>query len=435
MRCVLGVGTFGDEEGCRPPTEEGLSYLLGIANQVTVAASRLRFVEQSRVQERARRALENRLAQMQRIESVGILAGGVAHDFNNLLTVILSGAMLAADEDDPEDRKRDLEIVIEAARRGQEVTRQLLAMSRSRPLVTSTVEPDERIGALVPLLRRVIPEMVTIELRAGADHERVEADPAQLDQVVMNLALNARDAMPEGGRLRIATRVVTVDDAFVTAHPWAVPGRYVEITVADDGTGMPSDVLERIFEPFFTTKGPRTGTGLGLTVALGIVKQHGGLLHCEGTPDRGTTFTIHWPVASRVGSGLTLSPDGPVLGGSESILLAEDDAAVGGVVRRILERAGYTVSVVPDGPTACATLASDAYDLAIFDVIMPGMSVVELVERAAELRPGLRILLASGYTAEAQVAELLREGKHTLLAKPFDPEQLLRAVRRRLDRP
>ena len=286
MRCVLGVGTFGDEEGCRPPTEEGLSYLLGIANQVTVAASRLRFVEQSRVQERARRALENRLAQMQRIESVGILAGGVAHDFNNLLTVILSGAMLAADEDDPEDRKRDLEIVIEAARRGQEVTRQLLAMSRSRPLVTSTVEPDERIGALVPLLRRVIPEMVTIELRAGADHERVEADPAQLDQVVMNLALNARDAMPEGGRLRIATRVVTVDDAFVTAHPWAVPGRYVEITVADDGTGMPSDVLERIFEPFFTTKGPRTGTGLGLTVALGIVKQHGGLLHCESTPDQ-----------------------------------------------------------------------------------------------------------------------------------------------------
>jgi len=431
---ALGVGTFGDE-GCRPPSAEELEYLVQLSDQVAVAANRIRYLEQSRINDRERRALETRIAQIQRLESVGELAGGVAHDFNNLLTVVLSSALMAKEAGTQEDLHADLDAVIEAARRGQALTQQLLAMSRAQPLSVVSISPNARVAALVPLLTRMIPETIAVDFIPHHHDGYVEADPTQFDQVLMNLAINARDAMPNGGRLTIEIEHVVVNGAFRATHPWAKPGRYVLITVTDDGVGMPPEVVGRVFEPFFTTKQDRAGTGLGLSVAHGIVRQHGGLLHCYSEPGVGTTFKIYWPISERSAADVGPKLEGPVRGGTESILVAEDDTAVAGVARRILEGAGYSVAVVNSGHAACDTAATEAFDLVLLDVVMPGLSAHEVIAELNRTRPGLRILLASGYTADTNVGELVRQSSIQLLRKPYDPDQLLRAVRRRLERP
>jgi signal transduction histidine kinase len=431
---ALGVGTFGDE-GCRAPTAGELEYLVELANQVAVAANRIRYLEQSRINDRERRALEARIAQIQRLESVGELAGGVAHDFNNLLTVVLSSALMAKEATSEEERQADLDAVIEAARRGHALTQQLLAMSRAQPLSVVSMSPNARVAALVPLLTRMIPEHITVDFIPHHHDGHVEADPTQFDQVLMNLAINARDAMPNGGRLTIEIEHVVVNGAFRATHPWAKPGRYVLMTVTDDGVGMPPDVVSRAFEPFFTTKEERAGTGLGLSVAHGIVRQHGGLLHCYSEPGVGTTFKIYWPISERSAADVGPKLEGPVRGGTESILVAEDDTAVAGVARRILEGAGYSVAVVNSGRAACDTAATEAFDLVLLDVVMPGLAAHEVIAELNRTRPGLRILLASGYTADTNVGELVRRSSIQLLSKPYDPDQLLRAVRRRLERP
>jgi signal transduction histidine kinase len=430
----LGVGSFGDE-GCLPPTPAALEYLTGMANQVSVAASRIRFVEQSRAQERSQRTLEGRIAQMQRLESVGELAGGVAHDFNNLLTVILSSAGMARSADDASERDENLAAIIEAAERGQSLTRQLLAMSRSQTLELRAISPSSRIQGLLPLMRRVFPATITIDVIPHHSDANIEADPTQFDQVIMNLGINARDAMPQGGRLTLELEQVVINGAFRATHPWAVPGRYVLISVTDDGIGMTPEVVARVFEPAFTTKSPRRGTGLGLSVAYGIVRQHGGLLHCYSEPGVGTTFKIYWPVSERSAADVGNKLTGPIRGGDEHILVAEDDAAVAAVVHRILERAGYRVSLVHDGAAACEAVAHNQFDLVLLDVIMPGLPTPEVLARITASRPGVRVMLTSGYTADTNVAALLRERGLQLLNKPYSPDELLRAVRRRLDQP
>jgi signal transduction histidine kinase len=431
---VFGCGTFGDE-GCRPPSGGELDYLIAMASQISVAAGRIRFLEERSRAQDEKQTLERRLFQMQKLESLGMLAGGIAHDFNNLLMVILSGASLAEEALPNHEGRGDLRVVIEAAERGRDLTRQLLALSRSQELNLKPLDMNERLQALVQLLKRVLPETIAVDLIPGARLPLVDADASQLDQVFMNLCINARDAMPSGGRLTIETEQVVINGAYAATHPWAQPGRYVLITVTDTGVGMSRDILERIFEPFFTTKREQQGTGLGLAVCYGIVRQHGGMLNCYSEVNVGTTFKVYLPVLSRPVRDVGNKLQGAVGSGNERILVAEDDPSVRLVVKRILERAGYTVVAVENGEAACQRAAAESFDLVLLDVVMPGMTCQAALERLQALLPGARFLLSSGYTAETNLAALLTGSAHELLHKPYDPDRLLRTVRRILDAP
>jgi CheY-like chemotaxis protein len=307
-------------------------------------------------------------------------------------------------------------------------------MSRSQELDLRSVDVNVRLEQLMVLLKRVLPETITVDLILGATVPPVRADATQLDQIFMNLCINSRDAMPNGGRLTIETEQVLINGEYAAVHPWAKKGRYILVTVTDTGTGMPSDVVERVFEPFFTTKGPQAGTGLGLAVAYGIVRQHGGMMHCYSEVGVGTSFKVYLPalehLASSVGTKLTLiAPSG-----TERILLAEDDAGVRSVAVKILKKAGYDVTAVENGDAACRAVAKEEFHLVILDVVMPGMACTETVARIQALKPGTRVLLASGYTGGAQIFDSTRHVPLELLMKPYDPDRLLRGVRNMLDR-
>ncbi len=430
---ALGLGTFGDE-GCRAPTDEMLSHLMGIASIVSLTVNRLLVEERSRRAERERREIDRRLARLQRLETVGVLAGSVAHDFNNLLTVVLASTSLARAAETLDDVRVELEAIDEVATRGQSLTRQLLAMSRAQALSLVDLDVSALLHDLVPLLRRVIPPSITIDLIAPERETFIEADRTQIDQVVMNLCLNARDAMPDGGKLTIESEVVLVNGAYRETHPWAKPGRYVLVSVSDTGEGISKENLDRIFDPFFTTKGEHAGTGLGLSVAHGIVQQHGGMLHCYSEEGLGTTFKVYLPLLARAARAVGSKLEGRVCGGNERVLVADDDAAVRGVVRRLLERAGYEVTVVPDGAEVLRILAQEAFDLLLLDVVMPGSTCAETLSKVRTLQPRTRVVLASGYTADANLSALLSDRGIPLLRKPYDPDGLLRALRAELDR-
>ncbi len=429
---AFGMGTFADE-GCRPPTPGDLEQLIGMAAQLAVAAGRIRFLEERDRNEHGRLELERRLFQVQKLESVGLLAGGIAHDFNNLLTVILTGAKLLGDAVTGDESLADAEAVIAAAERGRDLTRQLLAMSRSQPLDLTAIDLNDRLRQLIAMLKRLFTAEIEVDFIQGVRLPQVECDGSQVDQVFMNLCINARDAMPKGGRITIETEQVVVNSGYAKTHPWAKPGRYVMTTVTDTGTGMPQDVLERVFEPFYSTKQDRAGTGLGLAVAYGIVRQHGGMLHCYSEVGVGTTFKTYLPVLARAASDVGTKLMGAVPGGSERILVAEDDAAVRAVAERVLVRGGYDVVAVEHGEAACEEARKARFDLVVLDVVMPIMGGPEAMQRIRKLLPAARFILSSGYTAQATLTELTEAGAEDLLEKPYDPDRLLRAVRRVLD--
>jgi CheY-like chemotaxis protein len=306
-------------------------------------------------------------------------------------------------------------------------------MSRAQELRMGPVDVNARIAELHSLLRRVFPENIEMDLIPAHNLPFVEGDMSQLDQVFMNLCINGRDAMPNGGRLVVETEQVVINGNFALTHPWAKPGRYVLITVTDTGIGMTPDVAERVFEPFFTTKAPQAGTGLGLAVAHGIVSQHGGMLHCYSEPGRGAAFKVYLPVLTRLAIQVGKKVQSTAPRGDERVLLAEDDAAVRAVARRILEQGGYTVSEVGNGADACRLSEAEKFDLVILDVVMPGLSCRDVILRLRSRRPELPLLLASGYTAAAAINELTFDHTLTLLRKPYDPDDLLRQVRRVLD--
>jgi CheY-like chemotaxis protein len=323
--------------------------------------------------------------------------------------------------------------VITAATRARDLTRQLLAMSRTQDLELRPVDLHVQLGQLIELLRRVLPETIGIDFIPALNLPLIEGDASQLEQVFMNLCINARDAMPNGGRLTIESEQVLINAEYTEAHPWAKPGRYVLITITDNGKGIAPDVLERVFEPFLTNRDGQIGSGLGLAVAYGIVRQHNGMLHCYSEVGVGTTFKIYLPVytrmASAVGSKLSMIPRG-----SERIMVAEDDTAVRNVVVRILTRGGYEVTAVENGDAACRLAAQQSFDLVVLDVVMPGMTCQQTVERLRVLLPSARILLSSGYSAGANITALQEQTGLSLLRKPYDPDQLLRAIREALDK-
>jgi len=377
-----------------------------------------------------RKRLEDQLRQSQKMEVIGMLAGGIAHDFNNLLTAIGGYTELVLETLDGGDtRREDLQEVTKASQRATALTRQLLAVSRRQILQPTVLDVNGMVGDVQKLLRRTIPESIDLQLALGPV-DPVRADRGQLEQVVLNLAINAGDAMPQGGHLRLATATVDVDEAWAHRHAPMPAGRYVRLTVSDTGVGMPPETKARIFEPFFTTKERGKGTGLGLATVYGIVKQSEGFIWVDSEVGRGTTFDVYLPVVREsVAPSVQLPPVVEVKGGTQTILLAEDDGAVRRLARDVLTNRGYTVLDARDGDEALeiARQYGGPIHLLIADVVMPGLSGRDLSERLNIDRPDVRVLYTSGYTENLMIRAGFDQSL-TLLAKPFLPADLLRKV-------
>ena len=387
-----------------------------------------------------RRQLEEQLRQSQKMEAVGELAGGVAHDFNNLLTVIRGQVELlieALGASHPESRS--LDEIIAAADRAASLTHQLLAFSRKQMLQPVTLDLNEVVASLMTMLRRLIGEHIEVAIVPAPALGVITADPSQMEQVIVNLVVNARDAMPRGGRIQIRTENVVLDEVGAYERGNGLPsGAFVLLSVSDTGHGVLPEHRDRIFEPFFTTKEVGKGTGLGLATVFGVVKQSGGHLICESEVGRGTTFKIYLPraAAARPVAPYPVTPP-PGCDGTETILVAEDEDAVRRLVRRILEARGYNVLTARDGTeaTRLAEAHAGSIGLLLTDVIMPGLGGVELGARIQRLSPGIRLLYMSGYVAEyIDRRGVLTEGTN-VLEKPFTGTALARAVRDALDAP
>ena len=388
-----------------------------------------------------RRSLEEQVLQSQKMEAIGRLAGGVAHDFNNILTAIGGYTdLLLYDIPETDPRRKDVEEIHQAAQRAAALTQQLLAFSRRQVMQPKVVDLNALVRDIEKLLRRLIGEDI---LFATVLHPRlgnVRADPGQLEQVIVNLAVNARDALPAGGRLTIETRNVELDESYAAEHPGVKPGRYVLLAVTDSGIGMTEETKSHIFEPFFTTKPRGKGTGLGLATVYGIVQQTGGHIWPYSEPGKGTTMRVYLPRVDEPADRLERSDESghEDLRGTETILLVEDEAAVRAVTRELLVRNGYTVLEAADGPAALALVngaeGPSRIDLLLTDVIMPGMSGRELAEQMIARSRGLRVLYISGYTDDAVVRHGMLEPGLAYLEKPFSPAALLRKVRETLKR-
>jgi two-component system, cell cycle sensor histidine kinase and response regulator CckA len=375
---------------------------------------------------------EAQLRQAQKMESVGRLAGGVAHDFNNVLTVINAVAEFAAGELDPESPLQgELAEIREAGARAANLTRQLLTLSRQEIARRRRVDLNEVVDGMDRLLRRVLGEDVRVRYRPEPGLPQVEADPGHLEQVIMNLAVNARDAMPDGGSLIIETHAVEVDPEARAIYPTLALGPHVVLSVTDTGTGMDRDTQERIFEPFFSTKPPDRGTGLGLSTVYGIVRESGGQITVYSEPNQGSTFRVYLPALEWAPeTGRRLDVPGVELG-SERVLLVEDDDAVRSVTARVLRSAGYAVVEAADGPEALECFRADGVevDLVLTDLVMPGMSGLELAEVIATERPDVKLLFTSGHTSDALARRKLDERELHFVGKPFTAAELTRGVR------
>jgi PAS domain S-box-containing protein len=384
-----------------------------------------------------RKRLEQQLSQAQRIESVGRLAGGIAHDFNNLVTIIRGHTELLLDQMPPDDELRpDLEDIQRAGERAGALTGQLLAFSRRNVLQPRVLDLNIVVRGMEAILRRTLGEDVALAIDLAADLAAVRADPGQMEQVLLNLAVNARDAMPRGGQLAIRTFERVLDAAFVAGHLGSAPGPHVVVQVQDTGHGMDETTLARIFEPFFTTKEPGKGTGLGLAMSYGIVKQSGGYIEVESEPGRGSTFTIYLPRVDRRAEA-DARERGPRrrARGSETVLVVEDETPVRQLAVKILTRRGYTVLDAASGQDALAVARAypERIDLLLTDVVMPGMGGRELAERIVAEMPSVRVLYTSGYTDDDIVRYGVTEHDAPFLPKPFTPDELGAAVRKALD--
>jgi len=382
-----------------------------------------------------RRNLEQQLLQAQKMESIGRLAGGVAHDFNNLLTVI-SGTTEVVMAELPEGSRHraDLAEVRRASQRAAELTQQLLAFSRKQVFRPQVLNLDSTLKDSERMLRRMMGEDVTLVVRAGQGVGHVRVDPTQLQQVLLNLVVNARDAMPQGGRLVLETSTETISPIDTLKHPGLQPGEYVVLTVTDTGVGMDEATRRHVFEPFFTTKAPGHGTGLGLATVYGIVQQSGGSIEVDSTPGSGARFVIYLPrVQGEEAAGDDPSPSRPGAG-SETVLVVEDEPAVRELVVRTLSGTGYKVLVADSASDALRIGASHraCIDLLLTDVVMPGMHGPALAAEIAALCPRAKVLYMSGY-ANTRVPEGDEPGAGSLLMKPFTLDALIRTVRQVLD--
>ena len=396
--------------------------LLGVATEIT-----------------ERKRLEEQLLQSQKMEAVGQLAGGVAHDFNNILTAIVGYADLLATEFDPTDRRlEDLEEIRKSARRAAALTRQLLAFSRKQVLEPRVLDINEVVQNMDKMLRSLISESIRLETHYAPNLSSVRADPNQIEQVIMNLAINARDAMPEGGTLTIETGNATLDEDYALRHLSVMPGAYVMLAVSDTGCGMDEDTKARIFEPFFTTKEKGKGTGLGLSTVYGIVKQHGGNIWLYSEPGKGSTFKVYLPAVQEQPEVVRKSaPHAVPKSGGETVLVVEDDDQLRRLAHRALAAQGYDVLEADRGSTAIdiARRHPGKIDLLLTDVVMPDTNGRKLADHLRASRPGLRVLFMSGYPDGAMGHNGMLEKGVAYVAKPFTTEAISRKVREILDTP
>ncbi len=380
--------------------------------------------------------LEAQLVQAQKMEAIGQLAGGVAHDFNNILQAINGYTELAQGDLEPGHPARDsLNEIGKAGTRAAKLVGQLLAFSRRTILEPAHLDLNEVVGNLLGMLERVIGEHIRLDLIPGHHLGTVHADRTMLEQVLLNLCVNARDAMPNGGRLTLETENVTFDSEYCERNPWARPGRYLLLSVTDTGCGMDALTLERIFEPFFSTKGPGKGTGLGLSMVYGIVRQHEGMVRAYSEVGKGTTFKVYLPVVERPADVVGTKIESLPLGGHETILVAEDDASLRELAHATLTRAGYTVLLAANGAEALEVFHRHAagIKLLLLDVVMPELGGREVFDRIRAGHPHLPALFASGYSENAIHTNFVLQEGMKLIRKPYDTAALLRAVRATLD--
>jgi len=383
-----------------------------------------------------RRALEKQLQQMQKFEAIGQLAGGIAHDFNNMIGAILGWAELGSDEVPPEHKAHaHFGKIQQQARRAAALTRQLLAFSRRQILEPRNMDLNQSVTETLSLLEKVIGSNIELETRLAPDLSPIRADPTQFEQVLMNLCLNARDAMPQGGHLLIETSIVQYDDEQCRRSAYAHPGRYGCLSVSDTGMGMNAATLDRIFEPFFTTKEVGKGTGLGLSTVYGVVKQHGGFVNVYSEPEHGTCFRIYFPVGQLAAEPTVKpTPDLPAVGGEETILIAEDHEGLREIARQTLSQLGYHVLVAVDGEEAVEMfrIHHATIDLVLLDVVLPKLSGPEAYSCMNKERPGLPVLFTTGYSPDTSMLRSVQQQELPLLQKPYTPRDLARKVREAL---
>ncbi|HLB36588.1 MAG TPA: ATP-binding protein, partial [Gemmatimonadales bacterium] len=381
--------------------------------------------------------LEAQLRQAQKMEAVGQLTGGIAHDFNNLLTVILANADLIAKSLPPDatELRADIEDLQGAARRGAAMVRKLLAFSRREELRLRPVELPRLVGDLTGMLRRLVPEHIALETQASAPVAPVLVDPGAVEQILLNLVTNARDAMPTGGRLTIAIAEATIDENYLLSHGWGEPGAYVCLSVIDTGIGMDPATLAHVFEPFFTTKPPGIGTGLGMAMVYGLVKQHQGFVEVRSRPGEGTTVQVYLPVASPSSDLASQGARIDLPGGSETILLVEDEEGIRRSASRILRRFGYQVLLAADGEEALSVYRRHRADihLVISDVVMPRLGGAQLYQAVHRDPDPPKFILTSGYAARDVGDRAVLDRAGPLLQKPWTVDDLLHRVRDALD--
>ncbi|MCL5884264.1 MAG: ATP-binding protein, partial [Deltaproteobacteria bacterium] len=382
------------------------------------------------------RNLEAQFLQAQKMEAVGTLAGGIAHDFNNALTGIVGfGELLRSRVAGDEQALHDLDEILRCAERASTLTRQLLAYARRQVIEPVNLNLSALVADLMRLIGKVVGEHIEVKTLLEKNIPTIHADRGQLEQVVMNLCLNARDAMPGCGRLTVETGDVYLDEEYVRQNPYVKTGRYALLTVSDTGFGMDEKTRERVFDPFFTTKGPDKGTGLGLAMAYGIVKQHGGFIHLYSEPGKGTSFKVYFPAIEVPPDAVpAIRREEIVRGGTETILLAEDEEAIRSLVERTLKELGYTVLVARNGEEAVEIFRRNKeIALAVLDVVMPRKGGKEAFEEMHKANPNLKVIFMSGYSANGIHDSFVLITGMPFLQKPFGPTTLARKIREILD--
>jgi len=433
---LIGSVSFGGDRADFPEEQVGIAQ--EVAAQLAIALRQARLVEELQTSYKDLQETQAQLVQAQKMEAIGQLAGGVAHDFNNLLTVISGRSHLALAQL-PGDHalRRHIDLIRTTADRAAALTRQLLAFSRKQVLEPKVLDLNAVVAGLAPMLSRLIGEDLELTAVPAPGLGRVKADPTQVEQVIVNLAVNARDAMPQGGRLTIETGNVELDEAYTRRHPGANPGRFVMVAVNDTGHGMDAATQARIFEPFFTTKEPGKGTGLGLATVFGIVKQSGGSIWVYSEPGHGTTFKVYLPRVDDATDQTAPTAEGsPLARASETILLVEDDDEVRALARETLEGSGYVVIPAASAAEALRVVGTrqQPIDLLVTDVVLPQVSGRGLADLLTPDHRDLRVLYISGYTDDAIVRHGVLEAGTAFLQKPFTPHTLLSKVRKVLDR-
>jgi signal transduction histidine kinase len=430
-------GTIGEERAVESVKNGATDYV--IKDRLNSLALKVRRALKEVEEREARKQLAEQLRQSQKMEAIGRLAGGVAHDFNNLLTVINGYAeLLLTGLPEGNPLRGELEEIQKAGQRGAALTRQLLIFSRKQVTQTVPIDLNEVVSNLEKMLGRLVGQDIKLSTVLSPEPCKLTADPAQIEQVLVNLVVNARDAMPNGGRITVETAVVLLDDDYVRLHPGSRQGPHVKLTVRDGGTGIPPEVMEHLFEPFFTTKGIGRGTGLGLSLVHGIVSQLGGSIGVASETGGGATFTLLIPAKSK---DLPPRPQAPefkgAVNGTETILLAEDQDSVRKLTAAILETSGYKVLKASDGTDAlnrCATYEGPIH-LLLTDLVMQTMTGVELAGLVRRHHPETRFLVMSGYAYRNSQLHDLIQGGLPFLEKPFTPESLRRKVREVLEAP